>query len=96
MPRLLWLIMAQRMDLPNWIQEKFPTVTFISFQTNLGFCGGYNEALKRIPHELVVLLNSDVEVTSGWLQSPINLLKDQVEIAAVQPKILSQKQKSHF
>ena len=78
------------------VQEKFPTVTFIPFQTNLGFCGGYNEALKHIQHELVVLLNSDVEVTANWLESPIKLLKNQVDIAAVQPKILAQKQKTHF
>lgn len=78
------------------IQEKFKTVTFIPFKINLGFCGGYNEALKLIDHELVVLLNSDVEVTAGWLQSPIKLLNEHPEIAAVQPKILAQKKKTHF
>jgi GT2 family glycosyltransferase len=78
------------------VHEAFPTVQTIAFKNNLGFCGGYNKALNMINHDVVVLLNSDVEVTAGWLQTPLQLLKADPKIAAIQPKILAQKQKTHF
>lgn len=78
------------------LEEKFATVKVIAFKQNLGFCGGYNEALKLIQEPIVVLLNSDVEVAENWLQSPIQLFESNPNIAAIQPKILAQKNKSHF
>jgi GT2 family glycosyltransferase len=78
------------------LQTKFPTVQRIEFKQNLGFCGGYNEALQQLDHPIVVLLNSDVEVTAGWLQSPHELFERYTCIAAVQPKILAQKNKTEF
>jgi GT2 family glycosyltransferase len=78
------------------ITEKFPTIQVIAFKQNLGFCGGYNEALKLIKEPIVVLLNSDVEVTAGWLKSPLQLFEQELGIAAIQPKILAHKNKTHF
>lgn len=78
------------------LKTKFPGVQLIEFKKNLGFCGGYNEALKQIDHPIVVLLNSDVEVTAGWLESPTRLFASNATIAAVQPKILAQKHKTEF
>lgn len=78
------------------VHDSFPSVKLITFKSNLGYCGGYNEALKVIDHDLVVLLNSDVEVTPNWLQSPLALFQSNTKIAAIQPKILAQKQKTHF
>lgn len=78
------------------LKTKFPTVELIEFSQNLGFCGGYNEALKQLDYPIVVLLNSDVEVTAGWLESPLQLFERDANVAAVQPKILAQKSKSFF
>ena len=78
------------------IEEKFPAIQIIAFKQNLGFCGGYNEALKLITEPIVVLLNSDVEVTANWLKSPVQLFDRDVNIVAIQPKILAQKNKTHF
>ncbi len=80
----------------SWIESNFPQVKLIQLKENLGYCGGYNTALSQISEEIVVLLNSDVEVTQGWLQSPVQLLQSQPNIAAVQPKILSYYNKVQF
>ncbi len=71
-------------------------VEVIKISSNLGFCGGYNYALKLIDAEYYVLLNSDVEVTPGWINPIIDLLKSDSTIAAAQPKILSYHQKELF
>ncbi len=79
-----------------FIQKEFPAVSIIRFDKNYGFCGGYNRALTQIEADYVVLLNSDVEVTSGWLDPLVALLNKDTTIAAVQPKILSYNHKDDF
>lgn len=78
------------------IQQNFPEVRILDLKTNYGFARGYNEALKQIEADYFVILNSDVEVTAGWLESPIRLMESDKNIAAVQSKILSYHQKTHF
>ncbi len=78
------------------IRDSFPLVGLISISNNLGFCGGYNYALKQIDATYYVLLNSDVEVTKGWLDPVIERFRSNLNIAAIQPKILSFKRKSDF
>jgi GT2 family glycosyltransferase len=73
----------------DYLSNYFPQVRLIPHEQNLGFCGGYNEGLKQIEAEYFVLLNSDVEVTPGWLQPLTKLLNKNPEIAACQPKIRS-------
>ena len=63
---------------------------------NWGFAKGYNEALKQVDADYYVMLNSDVEVTPGWLEPMINLLENDKSIAACQPKILSYHNKKMF
>lgn len=71
-------------------------VDVIDIGTNLGFCGGYNYALNKIDADYFVLLNNDVEVTPNWLTPIIDLLEKDPSIAAVQPKILSYREKDTF
>ena len=78
------------------IRDKFPEVTVLDLEQNFGFASGYNEALKQIEADYFVLLNSDVEVTAGWLESPIRIMQSDESIAAVQPKILSYYNRTHF
>ena len=49
-----------------FLQQAFPGVALIAIPSNLGFCGGYNFALRQVEAEYYVLLNSDVEVTANW------------------------------
>ena len=78
------------------LQKNFPEVIILDLKQNFGFARGYNEVLKLIEADYFVILNSDVEVTSGWMESPIRLMEADPKIAAVQPKILSYYQKTHF
>lgn len=78
------------------IRNQFPEVKILDLKQNFGFARGYNEALKQVEADYFVILNSDVEVTSGWLESPIHLMEADSSVAAVQPKILSFHQKTHF
>jgi len=78
------------------LQNQFPDIKILDLKQNYGFARGYNEAVKQIDADYFVILNSDVEVTSGWLDEPIRLMENDSSIAAVQPKILSFHQKTHF
>ena len=49
------------------VEREFPSVRLIRLDRNYGFAEGYNRALSQIEAQYVVLLNSDVEVTPGWL-----------------------------
>ncbi len=78
------------------VLKNFPSVEVIQLEKNFGFCGGYNVALRKINTPYYVLLNSDIEVTQGWLEPIIRLLESRPDIAAVQPKILSFHAKDQF
>lgn len=78
------------------LKAEFPAVRLIQLKSNYGFCGGYNRALQEVNADYYVLLNSDVEVTSQWLQPIIKLLDNQPHIAAAQPKIKSFHNKDDF
>ena len=78
------------------LHREFPEVNVIELGGNYGFCGGYNRALKQITADYFVLLNSDVEVSQGWLTPLKTLLDGNPAIASVQPKILSYRYKKLF
>ncbi|MDE3250400.1 MAG: glycosyltransferase family 2 protein, partial [Bacteroidota bacterium] len=80
----------------GFVQENFPSIRIIRLEKNLGFAGGYNEALKQVEADYFVLLNSDVEVSAGWIQPVIELMEADKSIGAVQPKILMETQRSRF
>ncbi len=78
------------------LRSEFPMVDVMCFDRNYGFAGGYNRAIAAVEEEIVVLLNSDVEVASGWLEPLVGLLDREPLLAAVQPKIKAYRQKSDF
>lgn len=78
------------------LAREFPGVRAIELGQNFGYCGGYNRALKQVKADYYVLLNSDVEVTPGWLSPMQQLLDTRPEIASVQPKICSYRKKELF
>ncbi len=83
-------------DSMNFLKARFPEVTLIPLDKNYGFAEGYNRALQRVDSEYVVLLNSDVETSPNWLRTLISFMDSHPDVAAVQPKILSYKQRDHF
>lgn len=80
----------------DWVRTHYPVVKIIINSTNEGFAGGYNWALPQVNADYYVLLNTDVEVTSDWLQPIIACMEEDKQIAACQPKILSYHNKGLF
>ncbi len=78
------------------MQRCHPEVRIIKLQKNWGFAEGYNRALKHVDAKYYLLLNSDVEVTEGWLDPLLSIMEADPSIAACQPKLLDYKRKTHF
>ncbi|MDR3141674.1 MAG: glycosyltransferase family 2 protein [Tannerellaceae bacterium] len=78
------------------LEEKFPQVGLIRLPCNYGFAEGYNRALERVDAPYTVLLNSDVEVTPGWLDELVKAMDADASLACVQPKIRSYFDRQYF
>ena len=78
------------------LKNEFPSVKTIVLDKNYGFAEGYNRAIAQIESKYVVLLNSDVEVTEGWLVPLLDYMESHPEVAAVQPKIRSWLRRDYF
>jgi GT2 family glycosyltransferase len=83
-------------DSVAYLKEMHPDVRLIINDQNGGFAKGYNDALKQVDAEYYVLLNSDIEVTAGWLEPMIRLMDSDPSLAACQPKLLSWHERNKF
>lgn len=83
-------------DSIEYLKKEFPQVPLIILDRNYGFAEGYNRALQQIDATYYLLLNSDVEVTPGWLEPLVRYMDAHPEVAACQPKLLSYFQKDNF
>jgi len=79
-----------------FMSKEYPEVRLIKLSENHGFAGGYNEGLQGISQKYVALVNSDVRGTDGWLDPLIELLENEPDVCAVQPKILADKTPDHY
>ena len=79
-----------------FVRKHHPEVHLLCFSENYGFAAGYNKAIAELNYKTVVLLNSDVELTAGWLDEPLHLLASDPTIAAVQPTIRAQRSPKDF
>ena len=83
-------------DSMAFVQSHFPSVRVVQLPKNYGFAEGYNQALKEVDSEYCVLLNSDVRVTEGWLEPLLQFMDEKPDVAAVQPKIRSDRREDYF
>jgi len=79
-----------------FVKNTYPSIEIIVNSSNGGFAKGYNDALNHVSADWYVLLNSDVEVSSGWIDHILSALKENPSVAAAQPKILAHKRPTHF
>lgn len=79
-----------------FLAETYPQIRRIDLGHNHGFAEGYNLALAQVDAEYVVLLNSDVEVTDGWLPVLTEYMDTHPDVAACQPKIRSLREPDAF
>jgi GT2 family glycosyltransferase len=78
------------------LETNFPEIQTIILDKNYGFAEGYNKALAIVKTDYYVLLNSDVEVTRGWLDPLVEYMDQHTDVAACQPKILSYSNHNYF
>jgi GT2 family glycosyltransferase len=83
-------------DSVSFLQQHYPSIKIIVFKENFGFAKGYNEALKQVQADYYVLLNSDVEVSPGWMEPVVALMENDIKIGACQPKLLLYANRGQF
>lgn len=79
-----------------YVKSNFPQITVLENDRNYGFAEGYNRVLEQVKADYFVLLNSDVEVPENWIAPVISAMEADQQIAAAQPKIKWQADKSKF
>ncbi|MDB4285959.1 glycosyltransferase family 2 protein [bacterium] len=83
-------------DSLEFLKTHYPQIEILVFDKNHGFTGGNNLALPYIKTPYFALLNSDVEVSPGWLEPLVALMEKEPLLATVQPKIMSFYEKGKF
>lgn len=78
------------------LASEFPQVRVLPFDRNYGFAEGYNRAIAAVDTPYVVLLNDDVEVTPAWLEPLLGYMNENLHVAALQPKLLSDRDRTLF
>jgi len=78
------------------VKRDFSTIRVIELSKNYGYAGGYNKALENLEYKYLALVNTDIELTEGWLDPILNILETNPGIAAVQPKILAARDRGSF
>lgn len=80
----------------SFLQQHYPQIKIIKLSQNIGYAGGYNAALQEVEASYYILLNSDVEVSTDWIEPMVDLMESNSTIAACQPKLLSYHHKNQF
>ncbi len=84
----VWVIDNQSTDDSlAFLQAHYPTIKVVVNDGNIGFAAGYNQGLQHITADYYLLLNSDVELTSGFMEPVIELMENDPSIAFAQPKV---------
>ena len=78
------------------MKAEFPSVRLIELDTNYGFTGGYNRALKGLEADYYVLINSDIEVPANWLTPLVEWMDSHPRCGACGPKLISWNDRSSF
>ena len=78
------------------LSREFPGIRQIPLDRNYGFTGGYNRALAQVQADYFVLINSDVEVTPGWLHTLVAWMDAHPKCGACGPKLISWHERDTF
>ncbi len=70
-------------------REFAESVQIIEMEQNYGFAEGYNRALSGLQQDIFILLNSDVEVTAGWIEPLLDRFAAYPSAAVVGSKLRS-------
>lgn len=70
------------------IKSKYPQVTLIENNKNLGFSMGNNAAKQYISTEYVLFLNTDTVVNKTSIKKPLQYIKEHTEIGAITCRVV--------
>jgi GT2 family glycosyltransferase len=71
-----------------YVRDNYPEVRLIELPENRGFTGACNAGYNAANGKIVVLLNNDTEVDSGWLAAIVEAFAEHPEVASVASKML--------
>ncbi len=80
----------------NYVKNKFPEVNIIKSKYNRGYAGGCNLGAKYAKGEYLFFLNDDTILTKNTTEILLSILKENKQVASVQPKILNYFNKNYF
>lgn len=87
-------------DSVAYMKAVHPDISLIVFEKNYGFTGGYNRAFNTLSQsdkfDYYLLLNSDVEVTPGWLDALTAFMETHPKAGVCSPKVLSYDRRECF
>jgi GT2 family glycosyltransferase len=66
---------------------KYPDITFIRSEINLGFAGGNNLGIKAAKGDYLFLVNNDTEFTPNLIETLIDTFDKNARVGMVSPKI---------
>ena len=69
-------------------RRDFPEVKIIALPRNFGFAGAVNRGFEQAQGQIIVPLNNDTEVASGWAQALVEALQKYPDAGQVASKIL--------
>ncbi len=73
----------------KWIEEhKNISTLFIPSETNLGFTGGHNFALRHSKGEYILFLNQDIILEPDFLEAGVPFLEKNQKVGSISPKLL--------
>ena len=72
----------------EYARTKFPNLTFVANDKNLGYAGGINSGLPYATGDYIGPLNIDTEVAPNWLGAMVAFLDENPQVGAVTPKVL--------
>jgi len=80
----------------GFLRECYSQLRLILFEQNLGYTGGYNQALAQIEADYYILLNSDVQVAPDWFSPLLSFMESNPQAGICMPKIRSLDQPDYF
>jgi GT2 family glycosyltransferase len=73
----------------DMVQRRFPWIHYVPSEANLGFGGGHNLAYARSDADVFFVLNPDVVVLPGAIETLVRVLSERPEAAIVGPRLLN-------
>ena len=80
----------------DWIRSNHPNIILVQNKSNLGYAEGCNVGAKSSSGEYLIFLNNDTVQNENWIESLVDFLNLNTNVAAVQPKILNYFDRTKF